>query len=54
MIYSNPDIEFCPLHEIETFQNDLLHKALAYLKANSPFYQRMFRQYNIEIDKKEE
>ena len=51
MIYSNPDIEFCPLHEIETFQNDLLHKALAYLKANSPFYQRMFRQYNIEIDK---
>lgn len=49
MKYSNPDIEFCPIHEIEAFQNDLLKKALQYLQSASPFYQRMFRQNNIDI-----
>ncbi|MGN0236665.1 MAG: phenylacetate--CoA ligase family protein [Lepagella sp.] len=49
MNYSNPDIEFCPFHEIEAFQNDLLKKALQYLQSASPFYQRMFRQNNIDI-----
>lgn len=49
MKYSHEDIEFCPVAEIEEYQNKHLREALAYLAANSPFYQRMFRENGIDI-----
>ena len=49
MKYSHEDIEFCPVAEIEEYQNEHLREALAYLAANSPFYQRMFRENGIDI-----
>lgn len=49
MKYSHEDIEFCPVAEIEEYQNGRLREALAYLAANSPFYQRMFRENGIDI-----
>ena len=45
------DIEYKSVEEIKAFQEELLHKALAYLKDNSPYYQRMFKSYGINIDK---
>ena len=45
------DIEFCKPEEIKVFQEDLLHKALAYLKANSRYYQRMFESYHIDVNR---
>lgn len=45
------DIEYCPSDEIKSFQENLLKKALLYLANHSPFYQRMFRKYNIDIKK---
>lgn len=49
MKYSHEDIEFCPVAEIEEYQNEHLREALAYLATNSPFYQRMFRENGIDI-----
>lgn len=51
MKYSNPDIEFCTVDEIEAFQNERLCEALKYLSEHSPFYKRMFRENNIDIAK---
>ena len=45
------DIEYKSVEEIKTFQEGLLHEALAYLKNNSPYYQRMFKSYGINIEK---
>ena len=45
------DIEYISVEEIKTFQEGLLHEALAYLKNNSPYYQRMFKSYGINIEK---
>lgn len=45
------DIEYKSVEEIKAFQEELLHKALAYLKDNSPYYQRMFKSYGINIEK---
>lgn len=45
------DIEFSRPEEIKEFQEDLLHKALVYLKENSRYYQRMFDKYGIGIDR---
>ena len=45
------DIEFRTPDEIKAFQEDLLHQALAYLKDNSKYYQRMFSSYGIDIGK---
>ena len=45
------DIEFQSIDEIKTFQEDLLHKALRYLKEYSPYYQRMFDTYEIDIER---
>ena len=45
------DIEFKKPEEIKAFQEDLLHKALVYLKEHSKYYQRIFKSYNIDIDK---
>ena len=47
----NNDIEYKSVEEIKAFQEGLLHEALAYLKANSPYYQRMFKSYGINIEK---
>ncbi|MDE7403099.1 MAG: AMP-binding protein [Muribaculaceae bacterium] len=43
------DIEFSSPEEIYEFQNNLLRKALRYLKENSKFYQRLFRENHINI-----
>ena len=48
---NNNDIEYKSVEEIKTFQEELLHKSLAYLQANSPYYQRMFKSYGININK---
>lgn len=44
------DIEYCNLEEIEAYQNQRLQKALQYLAENSPFYQRMFKDNDININ----
>lgn len=48
---TNNDIEFKSVEEIKAYQEDLLHKALTYLQAHSPYYQRMFKSYGINIEK---
>ncbi len=45
----NKDIEFASPVEIRAFQENLLHEALAYLQANSPYYRQMFRENGIDI-----
>lgn len=45
------DIEFQSAEEIKSFQENLLHEQLIYLKNNSPYYQRMFKSYDIDIKK---
>ena len=47
----NNDIEYKSAEEIKAFQEELLHEALVYLKDNSPYYQRMFKSYGINIEK---
>ena len=47
----NKDIEFCQPEEIKAYQEGLLAKALQYLHDNSPYYQRMFESYKIDIKK---
>lgn len=44
------DIEFCSTEEITSFQNEQLKIAMSYLENNSPYYRRVFRDYNINID----
>lgn len=44
------DIEYCNLEEIEAYQNQRLQKALQYLAEKSPFYQRMFKDNDININ----
>ena len=51
MIDNNMDIEFESPERIKTFQDGLLHKALAYLNSNSAYYRRMFERYEIDITK---
>lgn len=46
----NEDIEFQPARKIKEYQEQLLHKALSYLQAHSPYYQRMFKNNNIDIN----
>jgi len=43
------EIEFKPKEEIKRFQEEKLKTALRYLQEHSPFYKRMFKQYNIDI-----
>ena len=47
----NNDIEYKSVEEIKAYQEGLLHEALVYLKNNSPYYQRMFKSYGINIEK---
>jgi phenylacetate-CoA ligase len=44
------NIEFQSQSEIALYQEDKLKIALKYLQENSPFYQRMFLQNNIDIE----
>jgi len=43
------NIEYQSRAEIKSFQEEKLKTALQYLKANSPFYQKMFRDNSIDI-----
>jgi len=45
-----PQIEKKSLSEIKKFQEDKLKDTLSYLKNNSKFYQRLFRENNIVIN----
>ncbi|MBP5341521.1 MAG: AMP-binding protein [Bacteroidales bacterium] len=45
------DIEFKSPEEIKAFQEDKLHEALVYLAGHSPYYQRMFSSYGIDVNK---
>jgi len=45
----NNDIEFSSPEHIKAFQEDLLHDALAYLDASSPYYRSMFTREGIDI-----
>ena len=47
----NNDIEYQSVEQIKAFQEGLLHDALVYLEAHSPYYQRMFKSYSIQINK---
>ena len=46
-----PDIERQPAGIIKQFQEQRLAGQLAYLEHHSPFYQRLFRQYHVDISK---
>ena len=45
------DIEYSTPEEIKAFQEQKLHEALTHLEAHSPYYQRMFASYAIDIKK---
>ena len=45
------DIEYKSVEEIKAYQEGLLHEALAYLQEHSPYYQRMFKSYGVNINK---
>jgi phenylacetate-CoA ligase len=44
-------IEYKPKEEIKRFQERKMRKALQYLSLHSPFYQRVFEAYNIDVRK---
>jgi len=43
------DIEFQLPQQIKLFQEELLHKQLAYLQSHSRYYQRMFTEHQIDV-----
>ena len=46
-----PDIERQSVKVIRQFQEQKLAGQLAYLRQHSPFYQRLFKQYHVDISK---
>ena len=48
---NTPFIEYQPLAEIKRFQEKKLVEMLIYLNTHSPFYQRLFREHNIDSSK---
>ncbi len=46
-----PEIEFQPKEVIQRFQEEKMREQLAYLNAYSPFYQRLFTENNINVEK---
>lgn len=44
-----PSIEKSDIQEIKKFQEQKLHELLTYLENNSPFYQKLFKENNINI-----
>ncbi len=47
----HPEVQYQTAAEIKTYQESLLQKALAYLQAKSPFYQRLFEEQHIDVAK---
>ena len=45
-----PEIEFSDSTKIKMFQEEKLREQLQYLKENSPYYQKLFREHTIDID----
>lgn len=45
-----PEIEKKSPEEIKSFQEEMLRKQLAYLKENSPYYSKLFRNNPIDIE----
>ena len=45
----NNDIEYASPAEIRAFQENLLHDALVYLQACSPYYRQLFRENGVDI-----
>ena len=41
--------KFIQRNEIREIQENKLHELLDYLKSNSPYYQRIFKQEQIDI-----
>ena len=48
---NNSDIEFLSSAEQKCYQEQRLSEQLHYLQQHSPYYQRMFKSYGINIDK---
>lgn len=46
-----PEIEFQSRETIKRFQEQKMREQLAYLQANSPFYQKLFSRYHIDINR---
>lgn len=44
-----PFIEKADIQDIKIFQEEKLQELLVYLEANSPFYQKLFKENNIQI-----
>ena len=44
-----PSIEKADIQDIKIFQEEKLQELLQYLEANSPFYQKLFKESNIQI-----
>lgn len=49
MISKEHDIEYKSAAEIKSFQNKLLQEALEYLNTHSKYYQRVFKENNIDL-----
>ena len=45
------DIEYQSVEQIKAYQEQLLSEALTYLNTHSPYYQRLFKSYGINIGK---
>ncbi|MDQ1857971.1 phenylacetate--CoA ligase family protein [Chryseobacterium sp. WLY505] len=45
----HPSIEKAGIQEIKIFQEEKLHEHLRYLETHSPFYQKLFKENNINI-----
>ena len=45
-----PKIEQASAQEIKTFQEEKLSELLVYLNGNSPYYKRLFKAHNIDIN----
>nr|WP_051878149.1 AMP-binding protein [Chryseobacterium sp. FH1] len=45
-----PDIEFSDSNKIKTFQEEKLREQLQYLNAKSPYYQKLFKDHNIDVN----
>ncbi|MBP2618210.1 phenylacetate--CoA ligase family protein [Chryseobacterium jejuense] len=46
----HPNIEKSGTQEIKAFQEEKLQQLLSYLEENSPFYQRLFKENNINVE----
>jgi len=46
----NPKLALAPAEEQRTYQYQALQHLLQYLSANSPFYKKLFKEHNIDIN----